>query len=240
MKKAKHFTLIELLVKRSHLCCNGSEKRYSPAHGQVKLYSFTLIELLVVIAIIAILAAMLLPALSASREQARTSQCASNLRQTMIALFSYADAHNETLPYSQYKTDKKEHWWKKGVLRWYLNGSNDNHKFWRCPSADVNGNKANFNIDGSITYGMNYDLSFSNPGKVLVPSNVITFADAHKNYHPSLTSGSYGIVDIRHNGRANVALFDGHVDIINKVIDDSKKAYNGYWLKPTIDTPKAD
>ncbi len=51
----KKFTLIELLVKRSHLCSNDSEKRYSPAHGQGKLYSFTLIELLVVIAIITIL-----------------------------------------------------------------------------------------------------------------------------------------------------------------------------------------
>ena len=47
----KSFTLIELLVKRSHLCCDrvyGKEGSFSPAHGQVKLYSFTLIELLVV------------------------------------------------------------------------------------------------------------------------------------------------------------------------------------------------
>ena len=57
VSKKRNFTLIELLVKRSHLCCDrvyGKEEGFSPAHGQVKLYSFTLIELLVVIAIIAI------------------------------------------------------------------------------------------------------------------------------------------------------------------------------------------
>ena len=57
--------------------------------------TFTLIELLVVIAIIAILASILMPALSSARERGRSSQCANNLKQCTLAMQTYIDDHKE-------------------------------------------------------------------------------------------------------------------------------------------------
>jgi len=60
--------------------------------------AFSLIELLVVIGIIAMLLAMLMPVIAVARDQAKTTQCASNLRQLGVALNIYADAWQGHLP----------------------------------------------------------------------------------------------------------------------------------------------
>jgi prepilin-type N-terminal cleavage/methylation domain-containing protein len=66
--------------------------------GASRRAAFTLIELLVVIGIIAILAAMLLPALGRAKRKALRAQCLNNLRQQAVALFLYAGENNNRLP----------------------------------------------------------------------------------------------------------------------------------------------
>jgi prepilin-type N-terminal cleavage/methylation domain-containing protein/prepilin-type processing-associated H-X9-DG protein len=112
---------------------------------------FTLIELLVVIAVVAVLAALLLPALSQAKEKGKSARCISNLRQLGMATTLYADDHEDALPWQQ-----RNHWVTPanvvGVLN-YTDPAAPNFRtnvywqlteyvqrsdaFWHCPSAPV-------------------------------------------------------------------------------------------------------
>src|SRR5437763_169912 len=84
----------------------------APTNPRSNSRGFTLIELLVVITIIAILAAMLLPALASAKERGKRAKCVSNLHQIGLALQMYAGDNKDLLPCS---TDLNE---KLGNALW--------------------------------------------------------------------------------------------------------------------------
>ena len=96
-------------------------------NGRCQTGSFTLIELLVVISIIALLIAILLPALKLAREEARAAACGSNLRQAGIAIYAYVGDHDGRLPPYSYASGLGAYyqapWWHQ-LIATYMGKNN--------------------------------------------------------------------------------------------------------------------
>src|SRR5208283_4249100 len=102
------------LMKNTH----GTDSRTGDRHG------FTLIELLVVIAIIAILAAMLLPALARTKAKAVKTQCLNNVKQITAGMILYCGDYNDTTPAANSVPSPPAQdgiwWWYKELIKPYV------------------------------------------------------------------------------------------------------------------------
>jgi prepilin-type N-terminal cleavage/methylation domain-containing protein/prepilin-type processing-associated H-X9-DG protein len=200
---------------------NGVMKTARPVGSFKK--AFTLIELLVVIAIIAILAAMLLPALTRAKGKAQSASCLSNTHQIGVALVMYSDDNKDTLPnqgwfVGPYKNSSGlacgGEW--KATPAIQLSPLLKSPNVWVCPTKKrgltykTQPGVYDPAYTGFLSYGFNYLGAFTYPdtvrkySSILKPVEAIAMTEVNGTDDPKEIGGGIG------NEKADAAWLDGY------------------------------
>ena len=209
---------------------------------------FTLIELLVVIVIIAILAALLFPALSGALENSRRTNCLSNGRQLQAGIVAYSTENDGNLPYSNQGTAADGWLYAKGSAMitqkdletgqiWpYVKVA----KIYRCPSDNPTDAQLAMRPQRLSSYCMNQAVNFyhtPNPGEPITakitqfPSTAICLWEQDEKPDGSqIIDGSGNPIKTtshRHNDGTIVVSFDGHAELLTEAKIALEKAKDG-------------
>lgn len=209
--------------------------------------SFTLIELLVVVSIIAILAGMLLPALSKAREKGRATYCLNNLKQGGLAIDSYCDCWSDLYPPVHGGVYGAPQRTGAQCTLWFdhLGDHGMQTKFLQCPSdpAVRPGFDANWDKRQSYIYnGMfAYDVSKRSrlrqlSRRVVLSERGDSNADAlnHQGYPAmkAVTAWEVRVKKDRHDKRSNYLFADGHAQshTFEETVGDGTEAENQHFV----------
>jgi prepilin-type N-terminal cleavage/methylation domain-containing protein len=195
----------------------------------VLLSGFTLMELLVVIAIIALLAALIFPAISRALASARLTKSLSNVRQIYSGFMLYAHDHNQVFPAAWHTHPD---WWmapRKGVPEYLYPGRDlvvdKRGTVFQSPNAEPDGTFGG----RTISYGINLSLEGATPTRRFLllerPEKTLLLSDA--SFSHSLWRSIDGI-NYRNDGRAVCVFVNGHITALTP---EQVEAYDGrlFW-----------